>query len=574
MAVEPWLALVRDAICVPPEDLTEDRISQLMCRLMEAQFPRLTARLLLGEPADAGDPPGEGAPNPCRSAGSAGKTPTTTLQAQLTLPSGHPVGRALVEGPAAVVAGVDPTALETWGQVVAAALDHIGRVNLGADLLSEARHEALHDSLTGLANRTLLLDRLEHALQRSGRSGQVVAVMFVDLDRFKSVNDLYGHRVGDQLLVALARRLESGVRSDDTVARLSGDEFVVVCEGLENDAQGEVIAAHLAQTINEPFDVSVGSIPVTASIGLAFTLGADTSAEALIDQADVAMYQAKHSGGRGYRVVDLSERSRTRRLAEMELELCEALDRNELRTVYQPIVETVTGRVVGFEALLRWRNGRLGEIPPETFLPLAERSRLMERMGRWLLEQAGSDLGPLARQIPITLAVNVSGRQLLEGDCLVRAVAGLLESLDGRLTVTLDLTEQTLAHENQTIHSTLAEMKRLGVLLALDDFGVGYSSLNSLSRVPIDSVKVDRSFVTQLGTGSSHQAIVHAVCTLAHVLGMSVVAEGVETARQHEMVTILGCDYSQGYFHSAPRPAGDLAELMAAPLRSGRVSPT
>lgn len=552
MAVGRWLALIREALAVPSERITEGGLAVSLVSLLEELYPgaRASVHLTSGSESTTGSHRPDAHPD-------------DRIVTDLVLHRNGPViGKVVLEGSKRYLRRVDRDTLVVIGEIAGSIIGRWQLLQRGTELLHEARHEAWHDSLTGLANRPLLLDRLAHAIQRSRRSGDLVAVMFVDLDRFKRINDIYGHHVGDELLVALAERLGRDVRRDDTVARLAGDEFVVVCEGLEDRAQGDVIAGHLARVINEPFDLSVGHVSVSASIGIAFAGPSDMSAEQLIDHADAAMYQAKHSGGAGYTVLDLRERRRNSQLAEMEFELRGAAQRDELRAVYQPILETVTARVVGVEALLRWRHPRLGEVSPALFVPVAERSGAISQLGDWVLARASADVHSLTSVAPLSVSVNVSGRQIMDGPALIRSVERILESGQHPERLTLELTEQMLVDDSEAVKVTLADLKALGVSLALDDFGVGYSSLNYLSRMPIDVVKIDQSFVAQLGSGSSHQAIVHSVVTLAHVLGMSVVAEGVETAEQHELVTALGCDYSQGYFHSQPLPISEIEGLL------------
>jgi diguanylate cyclase (GGDEF)-like protein len=466
-------------------------------------------------------------------------------------------------------------AAQTLADVVSAyLLNAQARADL-QDSSDRSRETALHDALTGLPNRTLLLERLDHAVHRGRRSGRTAAVLFVDLDRFKVVNDLYGHSVGDQLLVAVATRLSGVLRPGDTLARMSGDEFVVLCEDLDAPRGVEVIAHRIDAAFEAPFVVSGTEIAVTASTGIAFSRRGDQLSEQVLDDADTAMYQAKRRGGGRHQVIDLREQQLTEERTSLEQGLHGAVARGELRMEYQPVVGTADGRVSDVEALLRWAHPSRGLVMPAALVPLAERSGLITEIGAWVLEQACLDRHRWqdgGRRVGgLTLSVNVSAHQLMAPG-YADAVAAVLASTgtDPRL-VTLEVTESVFVQDGDRAIVVLAALKDLGVRLALDDFGTGYSSLNYLRRFPIDTVKIDRGFVADLEFDGQSQAIVLAVVELAHMLGMTVVAEGVETAEQHRQLASFGCDFCQGYYFAPPLSADAFDALVVERVVDGVV---
>src|SRR5829696_7349476 len=412
------------------------------------------------------------------------------------------------------------------------------------------RHQALHDPLTRLANRALCRDRLEHALAHAERSGSSAAVLYVDVDDFKRVNDLYGHSAGDAVLVALARRLAAAVRPADTVARLGGDEFVVVCEDVdERVALG--LGWRVAAAVQEPLEVDGTQHRISASVGIALGSGAETDAESLVSNADSAAYRAKEAGRGNVEIFD--ERLRRSAVArvrtEADLEL--ALDRRELELVFQPIVALGDGANVGREALLRWRRGG-GDatLAPADFISVAEESGLIVPIGSWVLEQAchaavaGSGW----------TSVNLSPRQVAEPG-LVRTVAQALERSGlPPAALSLEVTETSLLEVSPSTARNVAALKELGVRLVLDDFGTGYSSLQHLRDLPVDMVKIDRSFVANMEPGRPEAAIVGAVVFMCAALGMDVVAEGVEREAQAELLRDMGCPLAQGFHFGRPAP--------------------
>ena len=440
---------------------------------------------------------------------------------------------------------------------------------------SERAHEtALHDALTGLPNRVLFLERLEHAVLRGRRSGKTAAVLFTDLDRFKLVNDLYGHGVGDELLVAVAKRLTAVLRPGDTLARMSGDEFVILCEDLDVPAHVNAIAARVGAAIATPFIFSGLKVEVTASVGIAFSGPGDELSEQVLRDADAAMYQAKRKGGGQHQIIDLREQHLAAQRANLEHDLHGATARGELRTEYQPIVWTGDGRVAGVEALVRWAHPSRGLVTPATLIPLAEQSGLITEVGHWVLEQAclhrrrwqnGQQTNDLS------MAVNISAHQLMSSGFAATVAAVLSDTDTDPKLVTLEVTESVFIQDSERALVVLTELKHLGVRLALDDFGTGYASLNYLKQFPIDIVKIDRTFVADVEHDGASRAIVIAVVELTHRLGMTVVAEGVETAAQHEQLTSLGCDYCQGYYFARPMSADDLEIVMQQPIAGAGV---
>lgn len=427
------------------------------------------------------------------------------------------------------------------------------------------RESSLHDALTGLPNRILLAQRLEHAVLRARRSGKMVAVLFADLDRFKEVNDVHGHQTGDELLVAVAERLTALLRPGDTLARLSGDEFVVLCEDLGEASQVEPLAARIGVAMAEPFLLSGKELDVSASIGIAFAGPGNDLPDRLLRDADAAMYQAKRKGGARHQVIDLREQRLAQRRVGLQHDLRGASARGELRTDYQPIVTTADGRITSVEALLRWAHPSVGLLPPTVVVPLAEQSGLISEIGIWVLEQGCQDLRRWRRAEgcgDLTISVNVSAHQLMAPDFAATVAAVLLDNHTDPGQVTLEVTESVFVEDAERALIVLGDLKLLGVTLALDDFGTGYSSLSYLKRFPVDVVKIDQAFIADLARDAASAVIVSAVVDMTHVLGMTVVAEGVETTEQHSQVLALGCESYQGFHFARPMPSHDLSTLL------------
>jgi diguanylate cyclase (GGDEF)-like protein len=454
-------------------------------------------------------------------------------------------------------------AAQTLADVAAAYLINAqGRADLQVSS-DRAREASLHDSLTGLPNRALMMDRLEHAFRHRVRASTVSAVFFLDLDGFKAVNDTYGHQIGDELLVQVARRLTAVMRPGDSVGRLGGDEFVVLCEDLDEPAQAEMISRRFDAALELPFPLSAGSVHMGASIGVALTGDGDDSAEQLLHAADRAMYRAKRQRDGGD-LVALDRLLPGDHQADLEHALAGAAQRGELDLAYQPIVAAADGRVTGAEALLRWTHPTRGSVAPAVLIPLAEQSGEIIPIGQWALERAWSDRSRWQSQHAkeLSVSVNVSAHQLMAAG-FADTVAAVLESAptDPGL-LTLEVTESIFVRDGDRARLVLNDLKSMGVRLALDDFGTGYSSLGYLRRLPLDIVKVDREFVAHLGSEGTNHTIVSAVIQLAHGLGLTVVSEGVETVDQHRELTALGCDACQGFYFARPMPASNIDTLM------------
>jgi diguanylate cyclase (GGDEF)-like protein len=429
------------------------------------------------------------------------------------------------------------------------------------------RQSALHDPLTGLPNRLLLSQRIEHAAQRARRTHSMAAILFADVDRFKRVNDTHGHQVGDELLLAVAHRLTALVRPGDTLCRYAGDEFVFLCEDLHNEADAELLANRVNEAFSTPFQLGGTEIKVTASIGMAFAGRGEGISDQLVVVADTAMYQAKRKGGAAHQVIDLREATETQKRRRLEVELRCALDGGELELAYQPVVTSAAGLVTGVEALLRWPAPARGPVAPSLAVSVAEQSGLINSLGEWVLDRACQDHAgwPLNHSgEPLDLAVNVSALQLMTADFVATVAQVLARHSTDPSAVVLEMTEYILIEDIDRAMTVLADLKTLGIRIALDDFGTGFSSLNYLRRLPIDVVKIDQGFIADIGAATRGQDIVAAVTNLAHVLGLTVVAEGVETQGQRDAVDAVGCELAQGFYFARPMTAAAFGELVGS----------
>ncbi len=429
-------------------------------------------------------------------------------------------------------------------------------------------HAAFYDALTGLPNRSLFMERLGQAQARArGRSGGGFAVLFLDLDRFKVVNDSMGHRAGDQLLVAIARRLDRIRRAGDTVARLGGDEFAFLIEGVHDPASSGRVADRVQRELAQPFEVNGQEVFTSASIGIALGGVQEYKPEDLLRDADTAMYRAKGQGSAKHAVFDITMHDRAVAVLQLENDLRRAIDRGELRVEYQPIVALQSARIVGFEALVRWQHRQRGLVPPAEFIPMAEETGVIGAMGRWVLVEACRQMRKLQEIYPrtpgLSLAVNVSGQQILQPD-LVEQISEILEAtgLDPRL-LRLELTETVLVENEAAAARCLNRLRQLGLKLVLDDFGTGYSSLSYLHRMPIDVLKIDASFVQTMGVDEKNRRIVETILSLGKNLGVEVIAEGVETSAQAQVLQRLGCGLVQGHLFSEAVDAEAAAALLA-----------
>ncbi len=437
----------------------------------------------------------------------------------------------------------------------------------------QTQHEALHDPLTGLPNRNLFLDRLEHALSVAARRRTSIAVLFLDLDQFKIVNDSLGHAAGDELLAAVAPRIEQALRPGDTVARFGGDEFAVLAEDVGNERGATRIAERIAEVLSRPFILREREHFVSASVGIAIGAG-DEAPEAVIRDADSALYRAKERGRGGYEIFDEVMRSRVIEHMQIENDLRRAIQREELELHYQPVIKLSDGSIVALEALLRWNHPDRGLIGPLGFIPVAEESRLIVPIGRWVIEQAcrqaaaWQELHP--DSAPVSVAVNLSARQIADPDLLSHIEGSVRANRIDPSSLWLELTETTLLDDTVFVERTLESLKGLGVRLVLDDFGVGFSSLGYLKRLPLSMIKLDRSFVENLTEGSHDAAIVRAVNEMADTIGIGVVAEGLETEEQVRMARALGCGFAQGFHFSEPVPVSYVEGLLEQPMPSIR----
>jgi diguanylate cyclase (GGDEF)-like protein/PAS domain S-box-containing protein len=427
----------------------------------------------------------------------------------------------------------------------------------------EIRYRAMHDPLTGLPNRVLLLDRLESALARPSAE---VAVVLLDIDNFKLVNDSLGHSAGDELLIQIAPRLRSALRPEDTIARLGGDEFVVLLEQVPDERAAALVAERVVAAFETPFELGAGEHFAKASLGIAIAEGAASTPASLISSADAALYQAKARGRARFEVFDRAMRARTVERLSLENDLRRALDRDELHVAYQPIVSLRDGSIVSVEALLRWEHQERGLINPIDFIRVTEESGMIEPIGRWVLESACAQAAlwqasrPDAR--PLGIAVNLSVRQFMQRDLAATVAEALAKSGIEPSSLCLEITESVLLEEPESVSETINHVADIGVRFALDDFGTGYSSLAYLSRLPIDCLKVDRSFVQALGSDERSTAITKAIVRMAQALSIDVIAEGVERRRQVDALREMHCELAQGFLFHHPLPPEAISELL------------
>ncbi len=465
-------------------------------------------------------------------------------------------------------------------------------------------HNAFYDALTNLPNRALFMDRLEHAVERANRRGTYCfAVLFLDLDRFKVVNDSLGHMMGDQLLIAIAKRLQRAVRPGDTVARLGGDEFTILLDDIEDITDAVWVAERIQGELKQPFNLNGHEVFTSASIGITLSTGilcSDGShlldvtqkgappetatplvssqyrhPEDLLRDADIAMYQAKSRGKARHEIFNTSMRVQAVSLLQLETDLRRAIEREEFRIHYQPIVLLKTGKITGFEALVRWQHPERGLVSPTEFIPVAEETGLIIPIGWWVLQEACRQLRawqltcaqvslgyPLAQ--PLTVSVNLSGKQFLQPDLLPQIGQILQKTGLDTNSLKLEITESVIIEQTESTTAILLQLRALGIQLYIDDFGTGYSSLSRLHRFPIDCLKIDRSFVSRMESDSENFEIVRTIVTLAHNLGMDVTAEGVETVEQLAQLKSLGCECGQGYLFSKPVDSKGVEAMIGA----------
>ncbi len=418
-------------------------------------------------------------------------------------------------------------------------------------------HHAFHDALTCLPNRALFMDRLKQAIYHSKRrQDYIFAVLFLDLDRFKIVNDSLGHMVGDQLLVAMARRLALCLRPGDTIARLGGDEFTILLDDVKDFANANFVAERIQKALALPFDLDGHEVFTTVSIGIAVSATGYDRPEDVLRDADIAMYRAKALGKARYEVFDTAMHKRFVTLLRLETDLRRALERQEFCVYYQPIVSLTTGYITGFEALLRWQHPRRGLVLPSEFIMLAEETGLIIAIDRWVLREAYRQMrlwqSRFGDRLPLSVSVNLSSKQFSQLDLIEHIDQTLREQELHAHSLKLELTESMVMENAEMTAAMLADLRALNVRVSIDDFGTGYSSLSYLQRFPIDTLKIDRSFIRGIGAHGDNTEIIRAITALAHNLGMDVIAEGIETAEQLAHLRALACEYGQGYYFARP----------------------
>jgi len=431
----------------------------------------------------------------------------------------------------------------------------------------QLRHDALHDGLTGLPNRACFVERLRHAGERARRnSDDSFAVLFVDLDHFKVVNDSFGHLAGDELLIEVSRRLSACLRSVDTLARLGGDEFALLLEEVKEPSDAARVAERLQLALRSPMTIRDSEVFTSASIGIALFGRADDAPQHLLRSADLAMYRAKEHGRDRFEVFDPAMHTAAMERLRLEMDLRRAIERDQLTLHYQPVFSLSTGGVVAVEALIRWQHPERGLIPPLEFIPIAERTGLIGDIGRWVLSRACQQLKKWERDFgyaaPQSVWINVSPKQFAQCD-LAAQVERLFESLSFEpRRIKFEITESIMLEDINLAMRTLGELRRLGVQVFMDDFGTGYSSLTYLGRLPLDGIKVDRSFVSQMGTDVRQAQLVGTIITLIRNLGLEPIAEGVETDHQAKLLREMGCAFAQGFVFCRPVPPKEIDELL------------
>jgi diguanylate cyclase (GGDEF)-like protein len=433
-------------------------------------------------------------------------------------------------------------------------------------------HQALHDALTGLPNRALFTDRIQHALIQGRRRGTSCGVIFLDLDRFKTVNDSLGHAAGDELLVAVARRIDESLRSADTAARLGGDEFAVLLEDLSGPEEAVLVAGRISEALHAPVLVQGREVFVSSSLGIAV---GKVSAQELLRQADVAMYRAKAEGKGRHRVYEESMQAEVVQRLELEGELLHAIERDEIAVHYQPVIALDGQTLAGFEALARWTHPTRGLVPPPQFIPLAEENGSIVALGRQILRtacrQAARWLEEFPTPEPRIMSVNLSGRQLEDPNIVSDVAAALADSGLPSSALVLEITETVLMHDTESTIARLTALKALGVRLAVDDFGTGYSSLRYLRRFPIDILKMAKPFVDGLDVDDEGRALARAIVELATSLKLACIAEGIEFSGQADALHELGCGLGQGFHFARPMASDAMTALIAEPANAGRM---
>ncbi len=497
-------------------------------------------------------------------------------------PENWPIVRALATGQGVrdVVLGLERSSDGNWAWASVSAEPRLDAEGVIRDVIltfedvtqkrtaeTELAIQTFRDRLTSLPNRTLFMERLTQAILRTERRKLATAVLFIDLDRFKVVNDSLGHDSGDHLLIHMAKRLRGCLRPEDTVARLGGDEFVILFEDLPSANDGLRVAERISESMKVPFPINGQEIFTTCSMGLALCSEADTVPSELVRDAEVAMYRAKAKGEGSIEIFDPSMNAQALVRFQMEGELRRAIEREEFVLFYQPLICLRTGLIEGWEALVRWKHPERGMVPPLEFIPLAEETGLIVPIGKWVLEEAmrqaslWNDRYP--SHPPRLMNVNISGRQFQQKELVATVTEALAASQFQPSCLKLEITESVMMKDPQASLEAMKVFRGLEIHLVIDDFGTGYSSLSYLKRFPVDTLKVDKSFVDGLGRDAESTAIVGAIISLSKSLGMRVTAEGIETEAQLARLRLLNCDQGQGYFFSRPLPAAQAEELLA-----------
>jgi diguanylate cyclase (GGDEF)-like protein/PAS domain S-box-containing protein len=448
----------------------------------------------------------------------------------------------------------------------------------------QLQFDAFHDTLTGLTNRALFLDRLGRAIEHTHRHPEVLfAVLFLDLDRFKVINDSLGHSLGDQLLSACARKLEGCVRVVDTVSRFGGDEFVILLEDVKSEQEALDVASRIQHDLQDPIDLDGHQVVISASIGIVLSSLGYEDSDNLLRDADIAMYQAKMLGKACHVLFEAGMRQRMIHRLELENDLRKALenqtgqcpDDQELQVHYQPIVSLCNWKITGFEALIRWKHPRRGQIPPKEFIPVAEETGLIHSLGMWVLRRACQQMRLWQNQYPLdpplSIHVNVSGKQFGQPDFVDNVQRVLGETgLEAR-SLSLEITESLFVENDERFNDMLRRLCSLGIQLQIDDFGTGYSSFSYLQRLPVSSIKIDSTFIANMKTGNNHAEIVRSIVTLARSLGMKAIAEGVESEDQMAQLQALECAYGQGFYISRPAPGAVGQEILRLSQGTGKL---
>jgi diguanylate cyclase (GGDEF)-like protein len=433
-------------------------------------------------------------------------------------------------------------------------------------------YSTLHDALTGLPNRSLFIERLRHAMRRAARHpDDLFAVLFLDLDRFKEVNDNLGHFAGDELLRAVARRLEACIRPEDTVARLSGDEFAILLESMTETSDAGRVAERIEEALSFPINLAGAEVATSASMGIVTSSMAHDQPEQILRSADMAMYRAKAAGRARYELFDRAMHTDALARLQLETDMRRAVEAGEFRLHYQPLISLRSGHVTGFEALVRWEHPEQGLVQPADFIPVAEETGLIVPIGHWVLDEACRQMSEwqsaYSRETPLTIGVNLSARQFSQPDLLDRIQQTLQRTGLPASSLRLEINEAAIIDKGNYAFTILSQIRELGVQVYLDDFGTGYSSLSYLHGLPIDAIKIDRAFIGNMDTDEKNLRLVRTLLTLAEIVGVKAEAEGISTSEQLRELRALGCEQGQGYLFSAPITP-DAAEdvLLADPV--------